>query len=68
MHDIAILRVTTGNIGYDLAEGCWKEPFIKVRDCGMDIFFGGGYSAPGISEVFGHLLLEDKILATLQGL
>jgi hypothetical protein len=42
MHDIAVKRITSEDIGDDLAESHWKKTFIQVPDGRMNIFLLGG--------------------------
>ena len=41
VHDVAVLRVATKDVGNDLAEGLWEDAFVDVLDGGMDVLLGG---------------------------
>src|SRR5574344_401423 len=54
MHDIAVFRVTTQYIRYNLAESLREYTFVYILNRVMHIFFGGTYASHHISVRLIH--------------
>ena len=55
VHDIAILGVTSQDVGDDLAERLWEDALVDVLDGVVYVLLGGTYAAHHISVV--HILI-----------
>ncbi len=49
MHYVAPLRITSEDVGDDLAECFWIQSFVNVLDGGVDVFLGRGHAAHDIA-------------------
>ena len=55
VHDVAILRITTQDVGDNLAEGLWEDALVDVLDSVMHILLGSTHATHHISVV-SHIL------------
>ena len=57
MHDVAILRIASQNVGNNFAESLWEDSLVNILDGIMHIFLGGTHTAHHISVVAHNQLI-----------
>ena len=57
MHDVAVFRVATEDVGDDFAKGVGIQALVKVLDGVVDVFLFGGNAALTVAIVHVFFLL-----------